>query len=62
MPDITAGICVSGVSTELTAVQQLGRGTRKVGDKITLFFNLYCEGTVEENWVRTKTQQLGNVY
>lgn len=62
VPNIDGAICVSGVSTELAMVQQLGRSTRKVGDKVAIFFNLYSEGTVEENWVKDKTFNLDSTY
>lgn len=63
VPDVDGAICVSGVSTELTQVQQLGRTVRKTSEnKIALFINLYCPNTVEENWVKTKTQNLANVF
>lgn len=63
VPDVDGAICVSGVSTELTQVQQLGRTVRKTSkNKIALFINLYCPNTVEENWVKTKTQNLANVF
>lgn len=62
VPAIKYAICVSGVSTELIQVQSLGRITRKVEDDVAVFFNLYSEDTVEENWVKEKTSNLENVY
>lgn len=62
VPDTDSGICVSGVSTELTNTQQLGRLSRRTSeDKVALFINLYAGNTVEENWVRSKTDKLKNV-
>lgn len=60
IPDIDSAICVSGVSTELTNVQQLGRIVRAREGKKALFINLYCKDTVEETWVRSKTKTLKN--
>lgn len=61
VPDVDAAICVSGVSTELTSVQQLGRIIRKRPDKVAMFINLYSKGTVEENWVKSKTKTFPNL-
>lgn len=62
IPEVDSAISVSGVSTELTNVQQLGRIIRKVDDKVALFINLYARGTVEENWVKTKTKNFPNTF
>ncbi len=61
VPDVDSAICVSGVSTELTNVQQLGRIIRFRDNKLALFINLYSSNTVEENWVKSKTKNLNNV-
>lgn len=55
VPDADAGICVSGVSTELVATQQLGRISRVAKNKLALMFNLYSTNTVEKGWVESKT-------
>lgn len=61
IPEVDSAISVSGVSTELTNVQQLGRIIRRQDDsKVALFINLYSKGTVEENWVKTKTKNFPN--
>lgn len=60
IPDIDSAICVSGVSTELTNVQQLGRIVRAKEGKQAVFVNLYCKDTIEETWVRNKTKTLKN--
>jgi len=44
-----AAICASGVSTELTNTQQLGRIIRPEDGKRPLFINIYTEETVERN-------------
>lgn len=50
LPDLDAGICVSGVSSEIVGIQSLGRITRhKEGKEKPLFINLYCENTQEES-------------
>lgn len=59
IPDIDAAICISGVSTELVNVQQLGRIIRLKSTK-SIFINFYCEGTIEETWVAKKTKMLPN--
>lgn len=59
VPDADSAICLSGVSTELTQNQTLGRVSRKSEDnKIALFINLYSKDTIEETWVRKKTGNL----
>ena len=59
LPDLDAGICVSGVSSEIIGIQSLGRITRhKEGKNKPMFINLYCENTQEESWVKTKTKEL----
>lgn len=55
VPQIDGAICLSGVSTELVATQQIGRICRYVEGKKALFINLYTEGTVETSWVSNKT-------
>lgn len=60
VPEVDAAICVSGVSTELVNVQQLGRIIRFRANKKALFFNLYCKNTIEENWVKSKTKSMPN--
>lgn len=62
VPDTDSAICVAGTSVELTQIQALGRITRKVEDKHAIFINLYSKNTVEENWVRKKTEKLNNTY
>ena len=60
IPDIDGAICLSGVSTELTNTQQLGRILRyQEGKRRPLFVNLYTEKTVEKNWVEEKTVKAG---
>lgn len=58
VPEVDGAISVSGVSTELTNIQQLGRILRFKENKKALFINLYCKNTVEENWVKSKTKNL----
>ena len=61
IPDTDSAMCVSGVSTELTNTQQIGRISRKSSnDKVSLFINFYANNTVEESWVRSKTSKLKN--
>lgn len=62
VPNVDGAICVSGVSTELVATQQLGRTARYVQDKFALFINFYSTDTVEERWVKTKNANLKNVW
>ena len=61
VPDADAAICVSGVSTQLTNIQQLGRIIRSKEGKTALFINLYVPDSQEEKWVRAKTSKLQNV-
>lgn len=56
--DANAAICLSGVSTELTNIQQLGRLLRPKEIK-PVFINFFTENTVEEGWVETKTSKNG---
>lgn len=62
VPDADAAINISGVSTELVGVQQLGRIGRKIEDKIALYFNLYCADTIEESWVKERTKSLNPIW
>jgi len=58
--DVDAAICLSGVSTELTNTQQIGRLLRqKEGKKRPIFINLYSRNTVEKGWVDKKTVGAG---
>jgi superfamily II DNA or RNA helicase len=61
IPDVDTAICLSGVSTELVSVQQLGRITRVSPNKPkAIFINLVTKDTVEKNWVKEKTSKLSN--
>lgn len=62
IPDTDSAICVSGVSTELVAVQQSGRISRFLEGKQAIFINLYAEGTIEKSWVEKKTKNLPSVH
>lgn len=58
--DVDAAICLSGVSTELTNTQQIGRLLRqKEGKKRPIFINLYSRNSVEKGWVEKKTVGAG---
>jgi superfamily II DNA or RNA helicase len=60
IPDIDGAICLSGVSTELTNTQQLGRILRyQEGKRRPLFVNFFTDKTVEKNWVEDKTVKAG---
>lgn len=60
LPDLDGVICLSGVSTELTNVQSIGRMLRfKEGKRKPIFINLYTKDTVEKNWVEQKTTHSG---
>ena len=61
IPDADSAICISGVSTELTQIQHLGRVGRFAKNKKALFINLFSKDTIEETWVRKKTKSLKNV-
>lgn len=56
--DVDAAICLSGVSTELTNVQQIGRLLRKKEIK-PVFINFFTADTVEKGWVESKTSKSG---
>jgi superfamily II DNA or RNA helicase len=58
LPTLGAGISVSGVSTELPNIQQLGRILRQQENKQAVFFNLYSPNTQEEKWVQKKTSSI----
>lgn len=58
VPDIDSAICISGVSTELVAVQQRGRVARYAEGKAAIFINLYGEDTIEKSWVKNKTKNI----
>jgi superfamily II DNA or RNA helicase len=62
VPDIDAGICVSGISSKITGIQQMGRVLRKDGDKKAVFINLYTQDSVEERWLRNKTSDLNPIW
>lgn len=56
--DANAAICLSGVSTELNNIQQIGRLLRPKEIK-PVFINFFTKDTVEEGWVETKTSKNG---
>ena len=58
VPDADAAICVSGVSTELVAIQTRGRVSRYLEGKEAIFINLYGEDTIEKSWVKNKTKNI----
>lgn len=62
VPDVDAAICVSGTSTELVAIQQLGRTARYKENKFAIFINLFSSDTVEERWVKKKNTNLKNIW
>ena len=59
--DANSAICVSGVSTELVAYQQIGRIIR-LKDETAMFINLYSDNSIEENWVKKKTTNIPNIH
>jgi len=61
LPEIDAGICISGDSSSIVNTQSLGRCLRFVPGKQAKFFNLYVGDTQEEVWIRKKTSSLSNV-
>lgn len=62
VPDVDAAICVSGVSVELVAIQQLGRVIRFKEGKEALFINLYTKDSVEHRWTEAKSRSLNPVW
>lgn len=59
LPDLDAAIVLSGDSSEITAIQQIGRTARYRERKpISLFVNLYAVNTREEVWIRNKYSSL----
>lgn len=60
VPNIDKAIAVSGVSTELTAVQRLGRIAR-IKPIASMFINLYSKDTIEKSWVEKRNRSIDNV-
>ncbi len=60
--DVDAAIVLSGVSTKLVNIQQLGRTVRFVQGKVALFINLYCTDTREKSWVSNKLENIPHKY
>lgn len=62
VPEVDGAICVSGVSTELVTIQQIGRILRFRPGKKAVFINLYTKESVEETWVRNKTKNFKHIW
>lgn len=63
VPSTNRAISAAGTSVENTFHQQNGRISRKKDNSDPIIFiNLYTEGTVEENWVREKTNNIDRLY
>lgn len=56
VPECSLGIGTSGDSKKLSYVQRNGRISRYIDGKVSYYFNLYCLGTQELNWVRNGTK------
>jgi superfamily II DNA or RNA helicase len=55
LPSLDGAICLSGTSSSLTFIQQIGRLLRKTEeDKVGIYINLYAASTVEEDWLKSK--------
>ncbi len=57
--EVDTALCLSGVSKQLTNVQQLGRILRAKAGKKPIFINFYSRNTVEKTWVEAKTVKAG---
>ena len=62
LSDIDSGICVSGNSTDITNIQQMGRSLRMKENKKALYINLYSFGTQEEIWTQKKNVSLKPIW
>lgn len=60
IPDIDKAICISGNSSELDAIQRLGRIAR-VKDTPSIFINLYSKNTIEKTWLENRNKKIDNV-
>lgn len=58
VPDASGAICVTGTSTEISNIQQLGRVVRKQKNKMAIFINLVYEDTIEQSWTKSKNKNL----
>lgn len=58
VPAADAALILSGVSTVLTNIQQIGRVIRFVEGKKALVINIITKDSVEERWVKTKNENL----
>ena len=60
IPDIDRAICISGNSSELDAIQRLGRIAR-VKDTPSIFINLYSKDTIEKTWLENRNKKIDNI-
>lgn len=60
IPDIDRAISISGNSSELVAVQRLGRIAR-VKEKESIFINLFSKNTIEKTWLENRNKNIDNV-
>lgn len=58
LPDLDAAINASGVSTELSGIQTIGRINRYKEGKVPVMINLACENTQEMVWVENRTKNI----
>ncbi|RTL05060.1 hypothetical protein EKK58_08920 [Candidatus Dependentiae bacterium] len=62
VPSADSALVLSGVSTVLTNIQQIGRVSRMVEGKEALIINAVTENTVEQRWVTNKNKKLMSVW
>jgi len=56
IPDLDFAIITSSSKQERQRIQRIGRLLRYKENKVATIYNLYCEGTKEEEWLRESLQ------
>ncbi len=59
IPSITAAISISGDSSQLTAIQRLGRIAR-IKESKSIFINLCSKDSVDMKWTESRNKQIDN--
>lgn len=62
LPDLDAAINASGVSTELSGIQTIGRINRYKEGKVPVMINLACDNTQEMIWVQNRTKNMTSLW
>lgn len=62
LPDLDAAINASGVSTELSGIQTIGRINRYKEGKLPVMINLAADNTQEMIWVQNRTKNMTSTW